>query len=246
MLTFLLQYTAGSQCTDDQIVGMLLGALFAGQHTSSISSTWMVLRLLDQPKLMARCMQEMVTVLGTNDPNRSDVMSMANVQQLNFMHNCMKEALRMAPPLIMLMRMTHQPVTVGKHTIPVGHYVFVSPAVTMNLEDGDPDQVFTRPHEFLPDRYEAPMEEDKKKPFGYCAFGGGKHGCLGEQFGYLQVKTIVAMLLRRFELEAMGPLPEPNYQAMVVGPVQANNSTRVRYRLRKTPLPYTPVTSTVA
>ena len=43
------------------------------------------------------------------------------------------------------------------------------------------------------------------------------HGCLGEQFGFLQVKTIVSLLLRRFEIEPLCALPEPNYKVMVVG-----------------------------
>lgn len=36
-------------------------------------------------------------------------------------------------------------------------------------------------------RYEAPREEDKKKPFSYVGFGGGRHGCMGTNFAYLQV-----------------------------------------------------------
>jgi hypothetical protein len=50
------------------------------------------------------------------------------------------------------------------------------------------------------------------------------------------VKTIVSMVLRRFELEPVSPdLPKPNYAAMVVGPMQENNACRFRYRLRKSP-----------
>lgn len=54
------EYRDGSKCTDDQITGMLLGTLFAGQHTSSISSTWTILNLLHQPSLYARAMEEQV------------------------------------------------------------------------------------------------------------------------------------------------------------------------------------------
>lgn len=32
----------------------------------------------------------------------------------------------------------------------------------------------------------------------------------------VQVKTIVSLLLRRFEIEPLDPLPEPNYKVMVV------------------------------
>jgi hypothetical protein len=30
-------------------------------------------------------------------------------------------------------------------------------------------------------------DEDKKKPFSYMGFGGGRHACIGQHFAYLQV-----------------------------------------------------------
>ena len=38
-----MKYKDGSVNTDDQIVGLLIALLFAGQHTSSITSTWTTL-----------------------------------------------------------------------------------------------------------------------------------------------------------------------------------------------------------
>ena len=34
------RYKDGSRLTNDQVLGMLIAVLFAGQHTSSITSTW--------------------------------------------------------------------------------------------------------------------------------------------------------------------------------------------------------------
>lgn len=231
------EYNDGTKCSDDQIVGMLIGVLFAGQHTSSITSTWVTLNLLHHPEYMKRALAEQVAVFGP-DVSKTDNMTMAAVQQLDFLHTCMMESLRQYAPLIMLMRKSHTPVEIPGtgYTVPEGHYLFAPLAVSMNLPDDAPDAVFTNPTRFNPDRFVAPLKEQDKKPFSFCAFGGGKHGCLGEQFGYLQVKTIVSMLLRKFELTPVGPLPKPNYAAMVVGPMQDNDATKVRYRLRTTPL----------
>lgn len=33
----------------------------------------------------------------------------------------------------------------------------------------------------------APREEEKALPFSYIGFGGGRHGCMGQNFAYLQV-----------------------------------------------------------
>lgn len=52
----------GKGNTDDQIVGLLIALLFAGQHTSSITSTWTALFLAHDKQLMARAQQEIAAV----------------------------------------------------------------------------------------------------------------------------------------------------------------------------------------
>ena len=44
-----------------------------------------------------------------------------------------------------------------------------------------------------------------------------------------QVKTIWSYIFRNFEIEAVSPLPEPSYEALVVGP---KPPCLVRYRRR--------------
>ena len=75
----------------------------------------------------------------------------------------------------------------------------------------------------------APRVEDKALPFSFIGFGGGRHGCMGQNFAYLQIKTIWSVLLRNFEFEMLDPFPEPNFESMVIGP----KPCRVRYTRRK-------------
>lgn len=67
-----------------------------------------------------------------------------------------------------------------------GNVVAASPAFAHLLPT-----VFSQPDAFQPDRYAPPREEDKVKPFSYIGFGGGRHGCLGQNFAYLQIKVRV-------------------------------------------------------
>jgi sterol 14-demethylase len=53
---------------------------------------------------------------------------------------------------------------------------------------------------------------------------------MGETFAYMQIKTIWAILLRNFEFELVGKLPEPDYEGMVVGP---KHPCTIRYKRRK-------------
>mmetsp|Transcript_49912 Transcript_49912/g.100497 ORF Transcript_49912/g.100497 Transcript_49912/m.100497 type:complete len:495 (+) Transcript_49912:69-1553(+) len=224
----------GQGNTDDQIVGLLIALLFAGQHTSSITSTWTTLFLHHDPALLKRALAE----IEEHVP-KDAALTYEHVMKLDLMHNSVKEALRLHPPLIMLMRKAKVdiPVKADKPSpdgrtswvIPKGDIVFTSPAVAGRLPS-----VWTRPDTFDPDRFvkqEQGGREEDKGAFKHLGFGGGMHGCLGQQFGYLQVKAIVATLLRLYELEPLSDsMPKPNYEAMVVGP---KGSPMVRFKRRK-------------
>ena len=65
-----------------------------------------------------------------------------------------------------------------------GHIVFTSPAFAHRLE-----HVFPRSGSFEPERFASPREEDRAAPFSFIGFGGGRHGCMGSNFAYLQVSA---------------------------------------------------------
>ena len=46
------------------------------------------------------------------------------------------------------------------------------------------------------------------------------------------MKAIVATLMRLYEIEPLGPIPVPDYEAMVVGP---KGPVMVRFRKRQNP-----------
>jgi len=141
----------------------------------------------------------------------------------------MKEALRLCPPLILLIRkaMKNVPVKAGgkSFTIPKGDMVLISPSVGMRLPD-----VFKDPDTFDPDRFGPGREEHKSSPFAYMGFGGGMHSCMGQNFAFVQVKTILSVLFREFEIEMIADkIPDIDYEAMVVGP---KGDCKIRYKKR--------------
>jgi len=49
-----IEYKDGSKITDDEVTGLLIALLFAGQHTSSITSSWTALYLAKDKGLQQR------------------------------------------------------------------------------------------------------------------------------------------------------------------------------------------------
>ncbi|KAL3621354.1 hypothetical protein CASFOL_036266 [Castilleja foliolosa] len=224
------KYKNGRQTTEAEVTGLLIAALFAGQHTSSITSTWTGAYLLANPKYMSAVIDEQRNVVKKhgNEVNY-DVLS-----EMEVLYRCVKEALRLHPPLIMLLRSSHSDFSVttkeGKeYDIPKGHIVATSPAFANRLP-----HIFKDPDSYDPDRFSPGREEDKVAgAFSYISFGGGRHGCLGEPFAYLQIKAIWSHLLRNFEMELVSPFPEIDWNAMVVG---VKGKVMVRYKRRALPL----------
>ncbi|RAL54610.1 unnamed protein product [Cuscuta campestris] len=222
------KYKDGRQTTESEVTGLLIAALFAGQHTSSITSTWTGAYLLCHGKHMSAVLEEQKSLMKKHGATKvdHDILS-----EMDVLYRCIKEALRLHPPLIMLLRSSHSDFRVTtkegvEYDIPKGHIVATSPAFANRLP-----HIFKEPDTYDPDRFGPGREEDKAAgPFSYISFGGGRHGCLGEPFAYLQIKAIWSHLLRNFELELVSPFPEIDWNAMVVG---VKGKVMVRYKRRK-------------
>lgn len=219
------KYKDGSMFTDQQMCGWLIALLFAGQHTSCISSTWTSLFIANDGDILNKVMEEQKEVLQ-GDMNKPLTYEM--IQNMEYLGNCMKESLRLCPTFIMVLRRAECDIDFnlnGKdYVIPEGDYVVVSPTVASRLKSDwkDPDM-------FDPMRF-APPREEHKKPYSYLGFGGGVHSCMGQNFALLQVKTILSVLFREYEIERVAEnMPAVGYEDMVVGP---KGDCRVRYRKR--------------
>ncbi|GAB4839517.1 hypothetical protein Ancab_029043 [Ancistrocladus abbreviatus] len=224
------KYKDGRPTTEGEVTGMLIAALFAGQHTSSITSTWTGAYLLRHKEFLSAVLDEQKSLMQ----NHGEEIDHDILSEMEVLHRCIKEALRLHPPLIMLLRYSHSDFSVttrdGKaYDIPKGHIVATSPAFANRLP-----HIYQNPDKYDPDRFSPERDEDKAAgPFSYISFGGGRHGCLGEPFAYLQIKAIWSHLLRNFDLELISPFPEIDWNAMVVG---VKGEVMVRYKRRKLPI----------
>lgn len=215
------RYRDGGVINDDEITGLILAGLFAGQHTSSITSTWLGLLILrDADRLVPRLLEEQDRVLAGTDGK----MTFEAILEMDLMHACMKETLRMYPPLILLMRKVKADKDYKGYTIPKDDVVVVCPPVSHRLPE-----VYPNPDTFDPDRFFERKEGSGKHE--YMAFGGGRHSCLGEKFAFLQIKAIWSHLLRNFEFTLLDKeAPKVDYTSIVAGP---GNAVRVRFRRKK-------------
>lgn len=222
------EYKDGTMLADEQLAGMMIALLFAGQHTSSITATWTGLYLNATRDYFDEVLDEQRAI---RKQNNGTGLTFDNVKSMNKLDNAIREVLRVHPPLIMLMRKVKMdmhytsPITKREFTIPAGNLLCVSPGAGMRLET-----TFENPDTYDPKRFE--RGEHLKHPFSIISFGGGKHGCPGENFGLIQIKTLWSVLFNTYEVE-FPPVPPADYTSLVAGPT---HPVTIRYRKRTTPL----------
>lgn len=214
----------GRYTTDEEITGMLIAVLFAGQHTSSVTCTWTLLSMLANHEVgLQPAQQEQQRIMS----QFGSEISLEALNHMEVLQRNITEALRINPPLTLLLRQVKKSFAVttssGKtHIVPKGHIAATSPTFGHTLPS-----VFPEPNRFSPDRFK--QDPNVKKPFSFIGFGGGRHGCMGTNFAYLQIKTILSVILRNFELQLVDPFPEADYTSMVVAP----KPCRIHFRRRQ-------------
>ena len=215
------RYEDGTPLSPHEITGMLVAAIFAGHHTSSGTTAWILIELLRHPEEMKKVVAEIDTLFGPDGP-----VTFESLRQVPRLENVIKEVLRLHPPLIILMRKVMKDFQVKDYLIPAGKFVCAAPSVTHRIAE-----LFPNPEVFDPDRYLPDRAEDKDL-FAWQAFGGGRHKCSGNAFALFQIKAIFCVLLRRYEFELANP-PESyrdDYTKMVVEP---GSPCPIRYRRRE-------------
>ena len=213
------RYQTGAALTDDEITGMLLAAMFAGHHTSSVTTAWTLLELMRNPACRRTVVEQVDELHET-----SGAASFESLQGFSEGDWAVMEALRLHPPLFLLIRVVKREFEFKTYRFPAGTWLLLSPTVSQRIPEA-----FEDPDCFDPQRFSADRIKNMH-PFAYIAFGGGRHKCLGSAFARLQIKAILATLLRQYEFSSTSDSIGSDFHGLVIGPSQP---CRVRYRRRQ-------------
>nr|WBV80359.1 lanosterol 14-alpha demethylase [Malassezia pachydermatis] len=243
-------YKNGREINDREIAHMMIALLMAGQHTSSATGSWAMLRLASRPEFIEALYQEQLRVYSDGAGGFAPLDYDTQKTSVPVLDAVVRETLRMHPPIHSIMRKVKSDLAVpptlaapaghkagdnDAYVIPKGHYVIAAPGVSQI----DPE-LWDHADEFDPNRWltgkakglELSNGEEVDYGWGmvstggnspYLPFGAGRHRCIGEQFAYLQLGTIISMFVRSFDWRLETTLPQPDYTSMVVLPKQPAN-----------------------
>lgn len=198
---------AGELLSDDAIVDHMNFLMMAAHDTITSSATSLVM-LLGRNREWQDRLREEVLSLGRNH----DHVGFDDLDRLVLTEYAFKEALRIMPPVPSIPRRAMRDFDFGGYHIPAGTFVGVNVAYTHHMAEHWPD-----PEAFDPMRF-APENAKGRHRFAWVPFGGGAHMCIGLHFATMQIRLLMAHILRHYRIEleegagqdwAIFPIPRP-------------------------------------
>jgi cytochrome P450 family 135 len=172
----------GEPMQEPELRDELITLLLAGHETTATGLAWAFERLTRTPRVMARLLES----LEDEDDAYLDAVA--------------KETLRARPVVYDVARKLGAPATVNGWRLPAG--VHVVPSITaIHLFQG----IYEQADEFRPERF---LEGDQPDSYAWIPFGGGRRRCIGAAFATMEMKAVMAEVLRRVEVRAPDPKPE--------------------------------------
>ena len=181
----------GRSLSDTQVLDHVLTLLFAGHDTTTATVSFLSHELARNPDLFGALGNEIDGALGNcASPGLEHLCG-----GLPLLTRTIDETLRLYPPAWIGPRRVVSDFEFAGVGVPAGLPISYSSWVSHRLPD-----VWAEPEQFRPERFEP--ERRAKLPRGaYVPFGMGPRVCIGKRFGYTQVHSIAATLLRRFRWE---------------------------------------------
>ncbi|KAL6841653.1 hypothetical protein ACP4OV_028592 [Aristida adscensionis] len=223
------KYKDGRPTTEAEVIGLIFGLLLVGMHLSAATLKWGACHLLSHKKFLTAAIKEQQHIVE----KYGDHIDYAVLLEMDTLHCCIKEALRMHPPIPVFFRKVHTNFTVQtkegfEYEIPRGHTLVSPPLFNHKIPC-----IYRDPEVYDPNRFGPEREEDKAGgKFSFTPFSGGRHACPGEAYAYMQMKVIWSHLLRNFELKLVSPFPATDWETFSSEP---KGKVMVSYKRRLLP-----------
>jgi cytochrome P450 len=185
----------GARLTDKQVRDETISFFIAGHATIAAALTWTWYLLSTHPESWRRLKAEVDEVLGGRPPAAADL------PRLRYAGMVVQEAMRLYPPVYLLLRRALADDEVGGYRIPAGADIAMCPYVT-HRHPG----FWDNPEGFDPERF-APEAAGRRHRMAFFPFSGGPRRCIGEGYAQLQLPLVVAMVSQRYRLSLLPARP---------------------------------------
>jgi cytochrome P450 len=179
--------------TDVEIRDQAMTLFLAGHETTANALGWTWHLLSRNEDARRRMKEEIDAVLG---PER--LPEMADLARLPYTTAVLSESMRLYPPVWVLGRRAMEDVQIGEYAVP-RRTIVISSQYLLHRDA----RFWPEPERFWPGRWLDEAAQAARPKFAYFPFGGGARVCIGESFAWAEGVLMLAVMARRWRMEAV-------------------------------------------
>ncbi|XP_026173030.1 cytochrome P450 4T8 [Mastacembelus armatus] len=176
--------------SDEDIRAEVDTFMFEGHDTTASGLSFILYCLACHPEHQKLCREEIIEVL-----DGKDTFEWEDLSKIPYTTMCIKECLRLYPPVPGMSRKITKPLTFfDGRTLPEGCHVGTSVfGIHRNANVWENPDVFD-PLRFLPENV------SERSPHAFVPFSAGPRNCIGQNFAMNEMKIATALVLKRYQL----------------------------------------------
>ncbi len=184
----------GERFGTEEMVDQVAIFFLAGHETSASALSWALYLLATHPEVQEQVAAEAVTMTA----------DFASLSRLRLTRDVFREALRLYPPVPMMVRENTCPEVMRDRPVAPGAQIVLSPWHLHRHE-----RVWDNPDHFDPSRWQTEACRHAARE-AYIPFSAGPRVCTGAGFAMVEGPLLLAQLCRAFRFEAIaGDVPVP-------------------------------------
>ncbi|XP_035301477.1 cytochrome P450 4F2 isoform X4 [Cricetulus griseus] len=189
----------GKELSDEDIRAEADTFMFRGHDTTASGLSWILYNLAKHPEYQERCRQEVQELFKGRESMdiewSCDVFLRDDLAQLPFLTMCIKESLRLHPPVTVISRCCTQDIGLPDgRVIPKGVVCIINIFTTHHNPTVWPDPEVYDPFRFDPENVK------NRSPLAFIPFSAGPRNCIGQTFAMNEMKVVLALTLLRFRV----------------------------------------------
>ena len=163
--------------------------LFEGHDTTTSGMSWTLYCLAKNPHHQDKIREEVKRVL-----KGKEFLDHEDLKDLNYTMWCIKESMRLYPPVFTFGRRASKDIVAGDYLIPAGTDISINVYQIHHNAS-----IWEKPMEFDPLRFQ-PSNMESRGPYDYIPFSAGSRNCIGQIFAMNEMKVVIATIISRFHV----------------------------------------------
>lgn len=203
----------GGVLSDKFLRDVVLNFMIAGRDTTAQALSWSFFMLCCNPSEQTKLQEEIDVVLTTDMPTDEGHITYSALQSMKYLEATCMEVLRLYPSVPKEAKHAYGPDTLPDGTeIKGGELVVFAPYIM-----GRDPILWDDPLKFNPARF---YQTAKPSPYVFTAFQAGPRICLGQNLAILEMKCVLARVLRSFTIRLGQPRESVTYRNSITLPIK--------------------------